>query len=198
MRTVTVTGHGETRVAPDSAVVRVAAVHRAAGVADALAGADSAARQIVATGREHTTPERIGSSAVQIWSSHDQQGTPNGYEARHSLTIGCPDVAAAGALLSALADAVGERLQIEGVSLEITDRSAAETAAREAAYADAVERATHLAGLTGAVLGDAQDVVEGGVPPGVPRMAKALAADVALEPGEQAVAVAVTVVFQLR
>jgi uncharacterized protein len=198
MRTVTVTGHGQTRVTPDTAVVRVAAVHRAAGVADALAGADSAARQIVATGHEHTIPERIGTSAVQIWSSHDQQGAPNGYEARHSLTIGCPDIGAAGALLSALAESVGERLQIEGVSLEITDRSAAETAAREAAYADAVERATHLAGLTGAVLGDAQDVVEGGVPPGVPRMAKALAADVALEPGEQAVAVAVTVVFQLR
>ena len=198
MRTVTVTGHGETRVAPDSAVVRVAAVHRAAGVADALAGADSAARQIVATGREHTTPERIGSSAVQIWSSHDQQGRPNGYEARHSLTIGCPDVAAAGALLAALADAVGERLQIEGVSLEITDRSAAETTAREAAYADAVERATHLAGLAGAVLGDAHDVIEGGAPPGAPRLAKAMAAEVALEPGEQAVAASVTVVFQLR
>jgi uncharacterized protein YggE len=199
MRTVTVTGNGEARVVPDSAVVWVAAVHRAAGVADALAGADSAARQIVATGHEHTTPERIGSSAVQIWSSHDQQGNPNGFEARHSLTLRCPDVAAAGALLSALAESAGERLQIEGVSLEVTDRSAAETAARGAAYADAVERATHLADLAGAVLGDAQDVVEGGTPPGVPRMAKALAAaDVALEPGEQAVTAAVTVVFQLR
>ena len=71
MRTVTVTGHGEARVVPDSAVVRVAAVHRAAGVADALAGADSAARQVIATGREHTTPERIGSTSVQIWPAHD-------------------------------------------------------------------------------------------------------------------------------
>jgi uncharacterized protein YggE len=70
--------------------------------------------------------------------------------------------------------------------------------AREAAYADAVERATHLAGLAGAVLGDAQDVIEGGAPQGASRLAKATSAGVALEPGEQAVTASVTVVFQLR
>ena len=199
MRTVTVTGHGEARVAPDSAVVRVSAIHRAAGVADALAGADSAAQQIVATGREHTTPEWVGSTAVQIWPSHDQQGSPNGFEARHSLTIRCSDIGAAGALLSALAESVGDRLQIEGVSLEVGDRSGGETAAREAAYADAVERATHLAGLAGAELGEPQDVLEGGVRIGT-RLAKGMAAPVSLElePGEQGIDAAVTVVFQLR
>ena len=199
MRTVTVTGHGEARVAPDSAVVRVAAVHRAAGVADALAGADSAARQIVATGREHTTPERVGSTAVQIWPSHDQQGSPNGFEARHSLTIRCSDIGAAGALLSALAESVGDRLQIEGVSLEVGDRSGAETAAREAAYADAVERATHLAGLAGCRAGRAPGRPRGRRPHRDPprRRRMAAPASLELEPGEQGIDAAVTVVFQL-
>ena len=123
MRTVTVSGHGESLAVPDSAVVRVAAVHRAAGVADALAGADSAARQAVTTAREHTTPERIGSTAVQIWPTHDEQGVPSGFEATHSLTIRCADVDAAGALLTALAESVAERLRIEGVSLEVADPS---------------------------------------------------------------------------
>jgi uncharacterized protein YggE len=200
MRTVTVTGQGESRVVPDSAVVRVAAVHRAAGVADALAGADSAARQIMATGREHTTAERIGSTSVQIWPAHDERGTPAGFDARHSLTLRCDDIEAAGALLAALAEAVGDRLQLEGVSLEVTDRGAAETAAREAAYADAVERGTQLAALAGSSLGDPQEVVEGGAVSilGQPRLAKAMAADVALEPGELAVSSSVTVTFQLR
>jgi uncharacterized protein YggE len=199
MRTVTVTGHGEARVVPDSAVVRVAAVHRAAGVADALAGADGAARQAVATGREHTTPDRIGSTAVQIWPTHDQQGTQTGYEARHSLTMRCQDIDTAGALLGALVQAVGERLQIEGVSLEVTDRASAETAAREAAYADAVDRATHLAGLAGAQLGDVQDVVEGGsVAAPVARVAKAMSESASFQPGETAIGSAVTVTFQLR
>ena len=200
MRTVTVSGHGEARVVPDSAVVRVAAAHRADGVADALAGADSAARQIVATGREHTSPERIGSTSVQIWPAHDQQGTPAGFDARHSITLRCDDVDSAGALLTALAESVGDRLQLEGVSLEVTDRSAAETAAREAAYADAVERGGHLAGLAGATLGDPLQVVEGGsMPLGQPRPAMLSAkADVALEPGEMSVTSSVTVTFQLH
>jgi uncharacterized protein YggE len=201
MRTVTVTGHGESRVVPDSAVVRVAAVHRAAGVAEALAGADSAARQIAATGREHTTPERIGSTSVQIWQAHDNAGAPSGFEARHSLTLRCDDVDAAGALLSALAESVGDRLQLEGVSLDVGDRGPAETAAREAAYADAVDRGTHLAALAGSSLGDPQEVVEGAAVSivGQPRVAKAVAmADVGLEPGELSVTSSVTVTFQLR
>ena len=200
MRTVTVTGHGETRVVPDSAVVRVAAVHRDAGVADALAGADSAARQIVATGRGHTTPERIGSTSVQIWPAHDEQGRPAGFEARHSVTLRCDDIESAGALLGALAESVGDRLQVEGVSLEVADRSSAETEAREAAYADAVMRAGQLAGLAGATLGDPQEVVEGGAVSiiGQPRAAKALAAEIALEPGETSTSASVTVTFQLH
>jgi uncharacterized protein YggE len=199
MRTVTVSGHGESRVVPDSAVVRVAAVQRSSGVAEALAGADSAARQVVATAREHTTAERVGTTGVQIWPTHDERGVPSGYEATHSLTIRCPDVDAAGAVLTALAESVADRLRVEGVSLEVSDRSGAESAAREAAYADAVARGTHLAQLAGAALGDPQDVAEGGVMSGTPRLAKAVAMDAAaLEPGEQSVSASVTVTFQLH
>jgi uncharacterized protein YggE len=200
MRTVSVTGHGEARVVPDSAVVRVAATHRAAGVAEALAGADSAATQVVATAREHTTPERVGTTAVQIWPAYDQEGRPAGFEARHSLTVRCPDVAAAGALLSDLAAAVGDRLQVEGVSLEVTDRSAAEARAREAAYADAVDRATRLAELAGSTLGEAQAVLESGYAAEAPvgRALKASLETTSLEPGETAVTSSVTVTFQLR
>jgi hypothetical protein len=199
VRTVSVTGHGEARIVPDTAVVRVAATHRATGVAEALAGADSAARQVVATARQHTTPQRIGTTAVQVWPAHDQQGAPAGFEARHSLTLRCDDVAAAGALLTDLATAVGDRLQVEGVSLEVGDRSAAETVAREAAYADAVDRATRLAALAGATLGEAQAVLESGyaeVPVG--RAMKASLEAVSLQPGETAVGSSVTVTFQLR
>ncbi len=200
MRTVTVTGQGEARQAPDSAVVRVSAVHTAPGVAEALAGADSAAGAIAATARAFTTPERIGTTSLQIWRDHDQSGLPTGFSARHSLVLRCPDVAAAGALVTALAEAVGDRLEIEGVSLEVTDESAASMAAREAAYADAVDRATHLAGLASAQLGEPQQVTEGGAFGGGPvRMAKLSArADASFQPGETSVGASVTVTFALR
>ena len=198
MRSVSVTGHGEARVVPDSAVVRVAAAHRADGVADALGGADSAARQVIATAGEFTTPERIATSSVQIWSDHDQQGNPSGFRARHALTVRCADVAAAGGLLSALAEAVGDRLEVEGVSLEVADQVAGQRAAREAAYADAVDRATQLATLAGAELGEPQEVVEGGFATGPPRAAKLMAESASLAPGETAVSASVTVTFRLR
>ncbi len=199
MRTVTVTGQGEARVAPDSAVVRVSAVHRAAGVAAALAGADSAAEAIASTARQFTTPERVGTTSLQIWTDHDQSGRPAGFQARHSLVIRCPDIEAAGGLLTALAGAVGDRLEVEGVSLEVADQSGAVVAAREAAYTDAVDRATHLAGLAGAQLGDVQEVVEGGgVGTPVARVAKALSESASFQPGETAIGASVTVTFQLR
>jgi uncharacterized protein YggE len=136
---------------------------------------------------------------VQVWPAHDEQGVPAGFEARHSLTIRCADITAAGVLLAELAESVGDRLQIEGVSLEVTDRTSAEAVAREAAYHDAVERGHHLARLAGGVLGEPQEVVEGGVVPmGVPGAAKHLTADFALEPGEMSVSTTVTVTFQLR
>src|SRR3954451_12500960 len=199
MRTVTVTGQGEARVAPDSAVVRVSAVHRAAGVAEALDGADSAADAIATTSRRVTTPERVGTTSLQIWTDHEPDGRPSGFQARHSLVVRCPDIGAAGGLLTALADAVGDRLEVEGVSLEVADQSASVVAAREAAYADAVDRATRLAGLAGAQLGDVQEVVEGGgggTP--VARMAKAVSDSASLQPGETAIGSSVTVTFQLR
>src|SRR4051812_4529979 len=199
MRTVTVTGQGEARVAPDSAVVRVSAVHRAAGVAEALSGADSAAGAIAATAHEFTTPGRVGSTSLQIWRDHDEANRPSGFQARHSLVIRCPDIEAAGGLLTALAEAVGDRLEIEGVSLEVADRAAATVAAREAAYADAVERAAHLARLAGAGLGDVQDVTEGGggaVP--VARLAQAMSDSASFQPGEASIGCSLTVTFQLR
>ena len=103
MRTVTVTGRGTAREVPDTVVVRVASSHRAAGVAEALAGADSAATEIIAVGREHTEASRIGSTNLNVWPAYDNEGKPSGFEARHSLRITCTDIASAGDLLAALA-----------------------------------------------------------------------------------------------
>ena len=137
MRTVTVTGRGTAREVPDTVVVRVASSHRAAGVAEALAGADSAATEIVAVGREHTEASRIGSTNLNVWPAYDNEGRPSGFEARHSLSITCTDIASAGDLLAALATKVGDRLQVEGFGLEVSDTARALDSARSGAYADA-------------------------------------------------------------
>ena len=182
-------------------VVRVAASHRAAGVAEALSGADSAAKEIIAAAREHTDASRIASTNLNVWPAFDNEGRPSGFEARHSLSITTIDVQAAGALLGDLAHRVGDRLQVESLGLEVGDTGRAMVQARAAAYADAVARAGHLAELAGARLGLVQAMSEGFSSPGQPfadlaggmREAKSMS----IAPGETTIAAAVTVMFEV-
>ncbi len=201
-RTVTVTGRGVATAVPDTATVRVAAVHRAAGVAEAFAGVASAVAAITAGARKVTDERRIASTGIQVWPAHDNQGRQSGFEARHSLQIGCPSLEVASALLQALVDAVGDRLQVEGVSLEVADPSAAFADAREAAYADAVARANHLASLAGASLGAIVSIAEasehGGFVEAAGMARTAMKADASFEPGEQRIGASVTASWQLE
>ena len=201
MRTVTVTGQGTAREVPDTVVVRVAASQRSQGVAEALAGANSAADEIIAVGREHTDASHSASTNLNVWPAYDNQGQPSGFEARHSLSIACTDVQAAGRLLGELAGRVGDRLQVESLSLEVGDVSRAMAQARAGAYADAVARANHLAELAGVQLGEPQAIAEGGgfaqpmAEGGAMRMKAS--ADLSIAPGETTISSALTVTFEL-
>lgn len=199
-RSITTVGHGTATTVPDSAVVRLAAAHRDGSVAGALAGVDAAVATIVATARQHTEERYVASTGLSIWPAHDHEGRPAGFEARHSLAVRLPDLTAAGDLVAALATGVGERLQVEGVSPEVADPTAAQDAAREAAFADARRRAEHLAGLAGHRLGAVREISEGAAGPVQPhgdvRM-MAAKAGTELAPGEQSVEASVTVTFAL-
>ncbi|WP_109506028.1 SIMPL domain-containing protein [Nocardioides speluncae] len=201
-RTVTVTGQGESRAVPDAASIRISLHHRAAGVADAVTGADSAARQAVATARTFTTPQRVASSGLQVWPAHDHEGRQNGFEARHELSIRCDDVTVAGKLVGALAAEVGDRLQIDSFSLDVSDPAAAKTAAREAAYADARVKAEHLARLGDAILLEVLAIAEGGSsgPGPIYAMEAAMGGkrDMSFEPGETAIGATVTVTWRIE
>lgn len=195
--TVTVTGHGTTSVRPDSAVVRVAAVARAAGLADAFGACSSAARAVAAVARRHTAEERVATTGINVWPWHDNQGQPRGFEARHSMSIRCSDLDAAGALLADLATEIGDALAVEGVALEVSSPTAAQEQAVAAAYDDAVRQATQLAGLAGASLGEVLAIGQssaGGDGPG-PRAAMEMSAKI--EPGETAVGASLTVTWSM-
>jgi uncharacterized protein YggE len=102
-------------------------------------------------------------------------------------------------MLSELAGRVGDRLQVESVGLEVGDTTHALQQARAAAYADAVARASHLAGLAGERIGVVEAMAEGGSSMPTPmadagfREAKA----VAIQPGETSIAASLTVTFSL-
>jgi uncharacterized protein YggE len=197
-RTVTVTGHGLATVVPDSAVVRVATVHRAAGVAEALSGVSASADRVAEVARERSLLP--GSTGLSIWPWLDQEGSAGGFEARHSLAVRCATVEEAGDLLAALAEAVGDALVVDGVSLDVSNTSDARSTAAEAAWDDARAHAAHLAALTGATLGDVVAIVEGGAASaGAPSPAafKTSETTARLEPGETSVHGALTVTWTL-
>ena len=196
-RTVTVTGHGLATVVPDSAVVRVAAVHRAAGVAEALSGVSASVERLTeVTGDRDLLP---GSTGLSIWPWLDPEGRAGGFEARHSLAVRCASVEEAGDLLAALADAVADALVVDGVSLDVSNTTAARATAAEAAWDDARAHAAHLAALAGATLGEVVAIVEGGpAGPGGPSAVALKASGAArLEPGEASVHESITVTWTL-
>jgi uncharacterized protein YggE len=200
VQTVTVTGTGIVTVVPDSAVVRLAACARGSGVAEAYAAMAGAAATVVEVAHRHTEERRVASTGISVWSARDHEGREAGYEARHSYSVACPDLAAAGALLGELAGEVGDALAVDGVALEVTEDHGAGDRAREAAFDDARERAAQLARMAGAGLGAVQSIVEGDVhrgPTPMPRMALASATAAGLEPGEASVTTTVTVVWEL-
>ncbi|MCW2833083.1 MAG: hypothetical protein JWN68_1036 [Nocardioides sp.] len=195
--TVTVTGHGTTSVRPDSAVVRVAGVARAAGVAEAFGGCSAAAAAIGGVARRHTGEERVATTGINVWPWHDNQGQPRGFEARHSMSIVCPDLDAAGALLDELTTEIGDALVVEGVALEVSSPTAAHEQAVAAAYDDAVRQATQLAGLAGASLGEVLAIGHAGPAGDGTGHHRGAMMSAKIEPGETTVGANLTVTWSL-
>lgn len=192
MRTLTVTGIGSAAAVPDTALVRLSAVHRSRTLTEALAGAESAREAVVTAAGDLV----VSTVNLSVWPTNEQGEIP-GFEARHTLTIATGDLATANELLSDLAYSVSGRLVVEGVELAVRDPSAAIALAREAAFADARAKADLLAALAEATLGQVEAVTEGGgsgSPGGFAAMAKA---DVGLQPGERALSASLTVTWSL-
>ncbi|WP_374456629.1 SIMPL domain-containing protein [Nocardioides sp.] len=199
MRTVTVSGTGTAKVAPDSAVVRVAAVARGSGVAEAYDAMAASATTVVEVAGRHTETRRIASTGISVWPFHDHEGRRQGYEARHAFAIACADLSEAGTMLGELAREVGDSLAVDSVGLEVTEDHGAGGKAREAAFHDARDKAAALARMAGAGLGAVQSVVEGGAGDGpgpLPKVAMMRDAG-GIEPGETTVTTTVTVVWEL-
>jgi uncharacterized protein YggE len=191
VRTITVTGTGSAAAVPDTALIRLSAVHRARTFAEALAGAESAREEVVKASQGLL----VSTVNLSVWPTSEQGAQP-GFEARHTLTIATGDLTVANQLLTRLAYEVGTRLQVEGVDMTVLDPSPFVLRAREAAFADARAKAEHLAALADAALGQVEAVVEGGWSP-APTFAATAKGDVGLQPGETALNASLTVTWSL-
>ena len=168
-RTVTVTGRGRASAPYDEATLRLAASARAANPSDATARATysmAAMREaVLAAGAE---AERLTTTHVSLNPVHDPWPKVVGYEATLGLSVGLSDLARVGSLLVAAIDAGGDGARVDGIGFSHADPAALERTARDAAYADARDKAEQYAALAGQRLGDVKQIAEAGIGGPVP------------------------------
>lgn len=106
-----------------------------------------------------------------------------------------------GAVIDAATAAEGDEMRVNGLSFSIEDNDELVSAAREAAWNDALAKAAQLAELSGQSLGEATSITETvSMPPvPVPYVTEAAAdrAETPIEPGTSAVTITLQVQFGL-
>lgn len=196
---ITVNGAGTAYGSPDTAVLDLGVNFYHANVSEGMAAVDemmqAIRRALIEAGVEASD---IRTSGLSVWREQqfDRDGQPTGdrYNIWHNYNVTVRDPEQVGAVINA-AVAAGAN-NIGGVTFTIADPSALERQAREAAIADARERAEHLAELTGVALGEPTAITEGFQ--GYMPMVRSAAFDMGsggIATGELAITVNVTVTF---
>jgi uncharacterized protein YggE len=204
---VTVVGRGAASVVPDTALLQLGGETRGATPAAALEGCRAALDRVLAElDAEHIEPARRSTSGLELqedWETR-QSGRkgPVGYRATARLEVRLADPARAGQVAAAAVAASGDAARVHGLGFVVGDPAAVAAAAREAAWRDALARATQYAALAGSALGRVLRVEEGTPPPEVRPMrlmaAEAAPGGPATEPGETTVWATVTVTWALE
>ena len=194
---VTVTGFGEAEAVPDVAIADLGAEARGVDAERALADAGACLDRMRAVLRESGVDDRaLRSTQSSTWTDGSARGSSR-VVARLGLQVTLRDVAVAGDVVGAAVVAGGEPARMDGIRLEVSDPTEPRVRAREAAWADALARATQWATLSGRRLGEVQWVTEGGSDAVPLRMGRAAgvakAMSVPVEAGQQTVSADVTV-----
>ncbi len=202
-----VSGSGSASGPRDECVITVGSEVRRPSAAEALAASGDALERMRQVLLEAGIPAgALSTSAVSLNPVYDEYPTVAGFQAAVQLSAHTADIDAAGQLLAALVVAGGDAARVHDVSFRHSDATGLLARAREAAWADALARASQLAELAGRQLGDVVSINETAGrsrPPGPLRMATAMAdgagaAKVSLDAGDGAVVVCLDVGWSLR
>lgn len=206
MSRLTVTGQGESRVAPDLAMIQLGVTTQAPSAAEAMR--QNAAQQAAVI--EALTGAGIGQAEIQTsglnlnpMMDYGEGRAPavTGYQATNMVAVRVREVARLGEILDAIVGAGAN--EINGISFTRDDSASAEDEARRAAVEDARHKAEVLAEAAGLTLGpvlvlrDAPGM-EGPRPLMMEARAASDAAKVPVAPGEVALSATVEMQFALR
>ena len=204
--TVEVTGTGTVTGTPDTLTVQLAVQTKAASATAALDqnNAEMATLQSTLTAAGVATKD-LQTSNLSLSPNYDNNGSVTSYVVQDDLSATLRELTSAGAVIDAAAHAVGNDVQIQGISFSISDTSGLLKQAREQAMQDAAAKAANLAAGAGASLGAVvkvtdQENLQSPVPMYAALKAASAAgaaAPVPVQAGSQQLSVQVDVVYQL-
>jgi uncharacterized protein YggE len=226
--TVSVSGHGEVTVPPDTASVSIGidviqptlaeaqaqATTQATAVIEALIAAGIADEDIqtayfsvnILRDYDAVAPAVAPADATVGATAESENVDPTqitGFEILNQLQVTVRDTDMLGDLLDEAVNAGAN--SINGVTFYVDDQTAAASEARVEAVEDARTKAEELAAAAGLTLGPVVSIAEGAVSPIPPPMPAGVGGDIAMaeaavpvQPGTSTVAVDVSMTFQLR
>jgi uncharacterized protein YggE len=201
--TITVTGSGTVQGTPDTINFRIGVSTVNPTATAALTENDAKVRALeAALLKNGVTKKEMQTSGLNIYDNTNNQGVVTGFTVEDTLNVTMHKVQRAGAAIDAAARAVGNGVELDGVSFTITNDSALLRAARIRAMDNARLAAGQLAKAGDAhVMGvvkivDNENQSSGVYYPPV-SYGSALRASVPIQTGSQPVNVQVTVIYSL-
>jgi uncharacterized protein YggE len=201
--TITVTGSGTVQGTPDTINFQIGVSTVNPTATAALTENDSKVRALeAALLKNGVTKKEMQTSGLNIYDNTNNQGVVTGFTVQDTLNVTMHKVRRAGAAIDAAAKAVGNGVQLNGVSFTITNDSSLLRAARIRAMDNARLAAGQLARagdahVTGIVkITDNENQSSGIYYPPV-AYGTALRASVPIQTGSQPVNVQVTVIYSL-
>jgi len=203
--TISVTGSGSVMGAPDTITVQLGVQTTAATATLALSENNAKTNALVASLKHHgVKPKDMQTSGLDLYTNTNNAGQVTGFTVDDTLTVTIHHIKQAGAAIDAAANAVGNGIQLNGVTLSISNDSKYLAAARAKAMRNARTAASQIALAGGTHLGAVVKIVdeENTNTYVYPMFATATANAAALksvpiQAGNQAVSVQVQVVFAL-
>lgn len=209
VRSITLTGHGEVRAAPDMAIVTVGVLSSAPSAREALDANTKSMEAIFAALKQagvDAKDQQTANFAVNPRYDYGQNnGLPPkmvGYDVSNNVTVTVRKLESLGAVLDQVVSSGSN--QINGVSFQVSKPEPAMDEARRLAVASALAKAKIYTQAAGIGLGAIISISEGaGYQPPTPVFAKAMrsegaSADVPIAQGEQVIAVDVNITWEIN
>jgi uncharacterized protein len=200
--TITVVGSGTATGVPDEATLGIGVQATRPDVHSALtAAAADMSRLLSALHHQGVVDKDMQTSSISIYQQTNCcPQIVTGYVATNQLSVTIHHLANVSAVIEAAVAAVGNEVQLNGVSLSIGDPSALVKTARAAAMSDANARAQVWAGLAHHHVGGLialSELVSGPTPIPCNGCGKGGGGGMPIQPGQTDVTVTITAVFEL-